>query len=105
MLALDADTGKLKWYFQFTPHDVHDWDSTEVPVLADAIVRGEKHKVVLFGNRNAFYYVLDRSSGKFLAGRAYSQANLGASGLDDSGRPILLPNASPPPREPKCIRR
>ena len=54
LVALDGDTGKLKWYFQFTPHDLHDWDSTEVPVLADAVVRGEKRKVVLFGNRNAF---------------------------------------------------
>jgi alcohol dehydrogenase (cytochrome c) len=94
LLALDGDTGKLKWYFQFTPHDVHDWDSTEVPVLAEAVVRGEKRKVVLFGNRNAFYYVLDRASGKFLAGRQYSKQTW-AKGLDDSGRPIVLPETSP----------
>jgi alcohol dehydrogenase (cytochrome c) len=94
LLALDGDTGKLKWYFQFTPHDVHDWDSTEVPVLADALVRGEKHKAILFGNRNAFYYVLDRASGKFLAGRPYAKQTW-ARGLDDSGKPILIPNTSP----------
>jgi alcohol dehydrogenase (cytochrome c) len=94
LLALDGDTGKMKWYFQFTPHDVHDWDSTEIPVLADVVVRGEKHKAVLFGNRNAFYYVLDRESGRFLAGRAYARQTW-AKGLDDSGRPIVLPDTSP----------
>jgi alcohol dehydrogenase (cytochrome c) len=94
LVALDGDTGKLKWYFQFTPHDVHDWDATEVPVLADAVVRGERRKVVLFANRNAFYYVLDRTSGKFLVGRPYAEQTW-ASGLDASGRPIVLPNTSP----------
>ncbi|PWU01937.1 MAG: PQQ-dependent dehydrogenase, methanol/ethanol family [Terriglobia bacterium] len=94
VVALDGDTGKLKWHFQFTPHDVHDWDSTEVPVLAEGIVRGEKRKLVLFGNRNAFYYVLDRVGGKFLAGRAYAKQNW-AKGLDDSGRPILAGDTTP----------
>ncbi|HUA85255.1 MAG TPA: PQQ-dependent dehydrogenase, methanol/ethanol family [Bryobacteraceae bacterium] len=94
LLALDADTGKLKWYFQFTPHDTHDWDSTEVPVLANAVVRGETHQAVLFGNRNAFYYVLDRTTGKFLAGRAYAKQTW-AKGLDDSGKPIVIANTSP----------
>ena len=94
VVALDGDTGKLKWYFQFTPHDLHDWDSTEVPVLADTVVRGERHKAVLFGNRNAFYYVLDRVSGKFLAGREFAKQTW-ARGLDDSGRPILLGDTSP----------
>jgi len=94
LLALDADTGKLKWHFQFTPHDVHDWDSTEVPVLADGVVRGEKRKLVLFGNRNAFYYVLDRQSGQFLVGKQFARQTW-AQGLDDSGRPIRLPNTAP----------
>jgi alcohol dehydrogenase (cytochrome c) len=94
LLALDGDTGKLKWYFQFTPHDVHDWDSTEVPVLADAVVRGETHKAVLFSNRNAFYYVLDRTTGKFLAGKEFAKQSW-AKGLDDSGRPIVVPNSEP----------
>ena len=94
LVALDGDTGKLKWYFQFTPHDLHDWDSTEVPVLADAVVRGEKHKVVLFGNRNAFYYVLDRNSGKFLTGRQFAKQSW-AKGLDDSGKAVVLPGSSP----------
>ncbi len=94
LVALDGDTGKLKWYFQFTPHDLHDWDSTEVPVLADATVRGEKHKVVLFGNRNAFYYVLDRNNGKFLTGRQFAKQSW-AKGLDDSGKAVVLPGSSP----------
>jgi alcohol dehydrogenase (cytochrome c) len=94
LIAVDADTGRLKWYFQFTPHDVHDWDATEVPVLVDADVRGEKRKLVLFANRNAFYYVLDRVTGKFVAGKAYAKQTW-ASGLDDNGRPILIPGMSP----------
>ena len=94
VVALDADTGKPKWHFQFTPHDEHDWDSTEVPVLAEGMVRGEKRKLLLFGNRNAFYYVLDRTSGQFLAGRAYAKQTW-AKGLDDSGRPIVIPGTSP----------
>ena len=94
LVALDGDTGKLKWYFQFTPHDLHDWDATEVPVLADTVVGGERRKVVLFGNRNAFYYVLDRTNGRFLTGRSYAKQNW-AKGLDESGRPIVLPDTSP----------
>ena len=66
MLALDPATGKLKWYYQFTPHDLHDWDATETPVLVDAQFRGEPRKLLLQGNRNGFFYVLDRLSGKLL---------------------------------------
>ena len=94
LVALEADTGKLKWFFQFTPHDVHDWDATEVPILADVTVRGQPRKAVLFGNRNAFYYVLDRTNGNFLAGRPYAKQTW-AEALDDEGRPILLPGTLP----------
>ncbi|MDZ4796994.1 MAG: PQQ-dependent dehydrogenase, methanol/ethanol family [Bryobacteraceae bacterium] len=94
LIAVDADTGKLKWYFQFTPHDVHDWDATEVPVLVEAEVRGTKRKLVLFPNRNAFYYVLDRTTGEFIAGRAYAKQTW-ATGLDDNGRPQRAPNTFP----------
>jgi alcohol dehydrogenase (cytochrome c) len=94
LVALDADTGKLKWFFQFTPHDTHDWDATEVPILADLTVAGRSRKAVLFANRNAFYYVLDRSNGNFLAGRPYAKQTW-AKGLDDEGRPIELPNIEP----------
>jgi alcohol dehydrogenase (cytochrome c) len=94
LVALDGDTGKLKWHFQFTPHDSHDWDSTHVPVLFDGVVRGQKRKLVAVANRNAFYYVLDRGSGEFVAGRAYAKQTW-AKGLDDKGRPMVLPNTEP----------
>lgn len=94
LIALDLDTGKLKWHFQFTPHDVHDWDATEVPVLIDADFRGQKRKLLLFPNRNAFYYVLDRTTGQFLLGKPYAKQTW-AKGLDDSGRPIRLPGTFP----------
>jgi alcohol dehydrogenase (cytochrome c) len=94
LLALDLDTGKLKWYFQFTPHDIHDWDSTQVPLLVDAEFRGKQRKLVVFPNRNAFYYVLDRVTGQFLLGKPYAKQTW-ASGLDDKGRPIRLPATAP----------
>ena len=67
VLALDADTGKLKWYFQFTPHDLFDYDATETPILIDAIYKGEPRKLLVQANRNGFIYVLDRTNGKFLS--------------------------------------
>jgi alcohol dehydrogenase (cytochrome c) len=94
ILALDADTGALKWHFQFTPHDVHDWDSTQVPVLIEQEVRGAKRKLVVFPNRNGFYYVLDRTTGEFIAGHPYVKETW-AKGLDDSGRPMVLPGTDP----------
>jgi len=94
LIAIDLDTGKLKWHFQFTPHDVHDWDATEVPVLIDAEFRGQQRKLLLFPNRNAFYYVLDRVTGQFLLGKPYAKQTW-AKGLDDSGRPIRIPGTSP----------
>jgi alcohol dehydrogenase (cytochrome c) len=94
IVAVDADTGKLKWHFQFTPHDVHDWDATEVPVLVDGEIRGRTRKLVLFPNRNAFYYVLDRVTGEFLLGKPYAKQTW-AKGLDDRGRPIRAENTFP----------
>src|SRR3954447_4726827 len=94
VVALDGDTGKLKWHFQFTPHDVHDWDSTHVPVLFDGEVRGAKRKLLAMANRNAFYYVLDRATGEFLAAREYSKQTW-AKGLDDRGRPVVIPGTEP----------
>ncbi len=94
LVALDADTGKLKWHFQFTPHDVHDWDATHVPVLVDAPVRGAPRKLALVANRNGFYYVLDRLSGQFMAGAQFAKQTW-AQGLDDRGKPVLLPGKDP----------
>jgi alcohol dehydrogenase (cytochrome c) len=94
LLALDASTGKLKWYFQFTPHDTHDWDATEIPVLIDADIQGRLRKVVAMANRNAFYYLLDRETGEFLVGQPYAKQTW-ARGLDRHGRPIMIPNMEP----------
>jgi alcohol dehydrogenase (cytochrome c) len=94
LVALDADTGKLKWHFQFTPHDVWDLDSTEVPVLVDAGFRQQPRKLVLFANRNTFYYVLDRQNGQFLHARAYAKQTW-ATQLDDRGRPVPAAGAQP----------
>jgi alcohol dehydrogenase (cytochrome c) len=94
LLAIDADTGKMKWYFQFSPHETHDWDASEPPILFDAVIGGKKRKIVAQADRNAFYYVLDRETGEFLAGKAYAKQTW-AKGLDAKGRPIELPNVDP----------
>ncbi len=94
LLAIDADTGKLKWAFQFSPHETHDWDSSEPPILFDATINGKKRKIVAQANRNAFYYVLDRVTGEFIAGKAYAKETW-AKGLDAKGRPIEMPNIDP----------
>ena len=91
VVALDADTGELKWYFQFTPGDPYDYDSTQVPVLIDyPAPDGGTVKLMLWGNRNGFFYVLDRVSGQFVSGSPYVDVNW-AEGLDDNGRPIETP--------------
>ena len=94
VVALDATTGEMKWYFQFTPHDIHDWDSTQIPVLADAEFDGSPRKLLLFPNRNAFFYVLDRETGEFLLGKPFARQTW-ADGLDENGRPIVRPNTAP----------
>jgi alcohol dehydrogenase (cytochrome c) len=93
IVALDPDTGKLKWTFQFTPHDTHDWDSNHVPVLADLTIGGQAHKVVMVANRNGFFYVFDRISGKLLVGKPFSDTTW-ARELDASGHPIVVNDGS-----------
>jgi alcohol dehydrogenase (cytochrome c) len=94
LLAINADTGKMKWYFQFSPHETHDWDSAEPPILFDAKINGQMRHLVVQANRNAFYYVLDRDTGKFITGQAFAKQTW-AKGLDANGRPIELPNNQP----------
>lgn len=96
VVALEAKTGKLKWHFQFTPHDVHDWDAQEPPVLVDTDWHGQPRKLLLQANRNGFFYVLDRGTGQFLLGKQFLKKLNWASGLDAKGRPILnnLPEQS-----------
>ena len=88
VLALDPDTGKLKWHFQFTPHDLFDYDATETPVLIDTIYRGTPRKLLVQANRNGFLYVLDRTDGKFLSAVRFVDKLNWASGIDPQGRPI-----------------
>jgi alcohol dehydrogenase (cytochrome c) len=94
VVALDMDTGKLKWHFQFTPHDVHDWDAISDPVLLDLNVKGQKIKALIQANRNGYFYVLDRVSGKYLFSKPYTKISW-ADGIDPNGRPILIPGQDP----------
>jgi alcohol dehydrogenase (cytochrome c) len=94
LLALDPANGKIKWYFQFTPHDVHDWDSNQIPILFDATVNGTPRKLVGLANRNAFYYVLDRKTGEFVTGSPYAKQTW-ADGLNPKGRPIVKRGTEP----------
>src|SRR5215475_7606686 len=87
LVAIDADTGKLRWHYQFTPHDVHDWDSTEVPVLGDITVAGQARKVVMFANRNGFYYTIDRTTGRVIAAKPFVTTTW-AKEIGHDGRPV-----------------
>jgi alcohol dehydrogenase (cytochrome c) len=95
VVALDPKTGKLKWYFQFTPHDVHDYDAMAPPSLIDAMWDGKPRKLMVQANRNGFFYVLDRTNGKFLLGRPYTTKLTWATGLTPEGRPIIAPGHEP----------
>lgn len=89
VLAIDASTGKLKWYFQFTPHDVYDYDANETPVLVDKEENGVPQHLLIQANRNGFFYVLDRTNGKFLRATPFLNKLNWATGIDSSGRPLL----------------
>jgi alcohol dehydrogenase (cytochrome c) len=97
ILALDPKTGKLKWYYQTTPHDLWDWDTTETPLVVDADWQGQPRKLLVQGNRNGFYYVLDRTNGKVLLAKQFIKELTWASGIGSDGRPILQPNQEPSP--------
>jgi len=95
VVALDAKTGALKWHFQFTPHDVWDYDAEEPLALVDAQWQGQQRRLLVQANRNGFFYVLDRTDGAFLFGTQYVKNVTWASGLDPAGRPIKVPNMEP----------
>ncbi len=97
ILALDRKTGKLKWYYQFTPHDLWDWDSTETSVMVNANWQGSPRKLMLHADRNGFFYVFDRTDGKLLLGKQFLRNVTWASGIGPDGRPIKLPNQEPSP--------
>jgi alcohol dehydrogenase (cytochrome c) len=105
LIAVDADTGKLRWHYQFTPHDLHDWDSTHVPVLGDVTVGGQTRKAVMVANRNGFFYVIDRTNGKLIHGKPFTQTKW-ARELGPDGTPIVLNEGTMFPgdtKEPQCV--
>ncbi len=99
VVALDADTGELAWHFQFTPNDGYDYDAVQVPVLVDTDWDGAPRKLMLWANRNGYFYVLDRETGEFLSGTPFVKVNW-SSGLDDDGRPIPTPQPEGAPTWP-----
>jgi len=94
VVALDPSSGKLKWYFQFTPHDLHDWDANQTSILIDGEFNGKQRKLLATANRNAFYYLLDRETGEFLRAVPFARQTW-AKGFDKKGRPEILPNSEP----------
>ena len=95
VLAIRATTGKLAWYFQYTPHDLWDWDSQQPPVLVDAAWSGQPRKLLLHANRNGFFYVLDRTNGALLLAKPFVKKLTWASGISPAGRPLLNPDQAP----------
>jgi len=91
VLALDPATGKLKWYYQFTPHDVRDWDANEPNVLVNTTYRGQERKLLLHADRNGFFYVLDRTNGQLLLAEKFIRRLTWASGIGADGRPVRIP--------------
>ena len=89
IVALEAKTGKLKWHYQFTPHDLHDWDAQEPAVLVDTTWQGKPRKLLLQANRNGFFYVLDRASGELLLAKPFLKKLNWAEAIGKDGRPIL----------------
>jgi acido-empty-quinoprotein group A len=96
IVALNPDTGKLAWYFQPSPHDVHDWDAVETPVLFDAEFKGKRRKLLAQASRNGFFFVLDRTNGEHLVTSEFIDQTW-AKGVDSRGRPIAKPEAAPSP--------
>jgi alcohol dehydrogenase (cytochrome c) len=94
LVALDPDSGTLKWHFQYTPHDTHDWDANEIPVLADLTLGGRPRKVVMMANRNGFLYVNDRVTGEFLLGKPFVNTTW-AKEIAPDGMPRVLPGTDP----------
>jgi PQQ-dependent dehydrogenase (methanol/ethanol family) len=91
ILALNPNTGKLKWHYQTTPHDTHVWDATEPPILVDTMYRGQNRKLLLQANRNGFFYVLDRMEGQVLLAKKFVRRVTWASSIGPDGRPQLTP--------------
>ncbi|MEZ5362818.1 MAG: hypothetical protein R2748_10885 [Bryobacterales bacterium] len=96
IMALDINTGKRKWYFQSSPHDTHDWDANQTPVLIDGVIDGKPRKLVAQAARNGYFFVLDRVTGENIVSKPFAKANW-AKGLDKRGQPIPDPAKYPRP--------
>ena len=92
LLAVNVDTGKMAWYFQTSPHDTHDWDSTQTPILADMPFNGRMRKLVMTATRNGYFFVLDRTNGQHLLTSKFGLVNNWATGLDAKGQPKRNPH-------------
>jgi len=95
ILALEPKTGKLKWYYQTTPHDQWDWDTTETPLVIDATWQGQPRKLLVQGNRNGFFYIFDRTNGKLLLAKQFIKELTWATGVGPDGRPVKVPGQAP----------
>jgi alcohol dehydrogenase (cytochrome c) len=95
ILAIEPDTGKLRWHYQYTPHDLYDWDANQTPMLIDAEFQGKPRKLVVHANRNGFFYVLDRTNGEVLLAKPFVEKMTWATGIGPDGRPRKLPGKEP----------
>jgi alcohol dehydrogenase (cytochrome c) len=95
IVALNPDNGKLAWWFQTSPHDTHDWDAAQVPVLIDGTVNGQPRKMIAQANRNGFYFLLDRTNGKNLITKPFAESMNWYKGIDEKGSPIPNPDKDP----------
>lgn len=95
VLAIDPATGKLKWHYQFTPHDLYDWDAGQTPMILNTTFRGHERKLLATANRNGFFYVFDRVTGELLLGEKFVDRLTWATGIGKDGRPILIPGQEP----------
>ena len=102
IVAVDADTGRLRWHYQFTPHDTHDWDSNHVPVLADLTIGGRARRVVMVANRNGFFYTLDRETGELMVAKPFTGTRW-AREIGRDGKPIVLNDGVPTPQNPDPV--
>jgi alcohol dehydrogenase (cytochrome c) len=102
VLALEPATGKLRWYYQYTPHDLHDWDAQQTPMLIDTTWQGRPRKLLAQANRNGFFYVLDRTDGKLLLAKPFVEKLTWATGIGPDGRPQLVAGTIPTPEGNKA---
>ncbi len=97
IVAINPDTGKMVWYYQPSPHDAHDWDAVETPILFDGMIDGKPRKLVAQASRNGYFFVLDRTTGKNILTKPFIETVNWANGLNAKGQPIPTPKNTPPP--------